>query len=141
MAPPNEIYGAPADGFVARFIGAGGVLPGRAEARGVRMGEVFLPAQAAARLQAGTEVDMFLRPEHVTLANADPGTPPGAGAVAAVVHEMTFFGSLTRIKLGLAQAAEGEIWADVPSDTAGRFTIGMPVWASWSPDSPRVLAR
>ena len=96
MAPPNEIYGAPADGFVARFIGAGGVLPGRAEARGVRMGEVFLPAQAAARLQAGTEVDMFLRPEHVTLANADPGTPPGAGAVAAVVHEMTFFGSLTR---------------------------------------------
>jgi hypothetical protein len=29
----------------------------------------------------------------------------------------------------------------VPSDAAGRFAIGMPVWASWSPDSPRVLAR
>jgi hypothetical protein len=63
------------------------------------------------------------------------------GAVSAVVQEMTFFGSLTRIKLGLARAPEGEIWADTPSDLAGRFTIGMPVWASWNPDQPRVLAR
>jgi hypothetical protein len=82
---------------------------------------------------------MFLRPEHVSLTGADTAAP--VGAVSAVVHEMTFFGSLTRIKLGLAHATEGEIWADVPSDVAGRFTIGMPVWASWNADSPRVLAR
>jgi putative spermidine/putrescine transport system ATP-binding protein len=139
MAPPHEIYGAPADGFVARFIGAGGVLPGRTEARGVRMGAIFLPAQAASRFAAGTEVDLFLRPEHVSLTSADVAAP--AGAVSSVVQEMTFFGSLTRIKLGLSQGGEGEFWADTPSDTAGRFTIGMPVWASWSPASPRVLAR
>jgi putative spermidine/putrescine transport system ATP-binding protein len=139
MAPPHEIYGAPADGFVARFIGAGGVLPGKAEAQGVRMGTIFLPAHAAARFSAGTDVDLFLRPEHVTLTSGDVAIP--VGAVSAVVKEMTFFGSLTRIKLGLAQSAEGEIWADVPSDMAGCFTIAMPVWASWSPESPRALAR
>ena len=75
----------------------------------------------------------------MTLTSGDVAIP--VGAVSAVVKEMTFFGSLTRIKLGLAQSAEGEIWADVPSDMAGRFTIAMPVWASWSPESPRVLAR
>ena len=139
MAPPHEIYGAPADGFVARFIGAGGVLAGQAEAQGVRMGAIFLPARAAARFAAGTDVDLFLRPEHVTLTGADVAIP--VGAVAATVQEMTFFGSLTRIKLGLSQAPAGEIWADVQSEVAGRFTIGMPVWASWSPESPRVLAR
>ena len=139
MAPPHEIYGAPADGFVARFIGAGGVLAGQAEAQGVRMGGIFLPARAAARFAAGTDVDLFLRPEHVTLTGADVAIP--VGAVAATVQEMTFFGSLTRIKLGLSQAPAGEIWADVQSEVAGRFTIGMPVWASWSPESPRVLAR
>jgi putative spermidine/putrescine transport system ATP-binding protein len=137
MAPPSEIYGAPADGFVARFIGAGGVLAGRTEGSGVRMGAVLLPAQAAGRFAAGTDVDLFLRPEHVTLTPADQAPPPGA--IPAVVQEMTFFGSLTRIKLSLAHAADAEIWADVPSDTANRFSIAMNVQASWNPDAPRVL--
>jgi putative spermidine/putrescine transport system ATP-binding protein len=139
MAPPNEIYGAPADGFVARFIGAGGVLPGRTEANGVRMGGVFLPAVSAGTLAQGTEVDLFLRPEHVTLTTTDMAAP--TGAISAVVQEMTFFGSLTRIKLGLSHGEPGEIWADLASDTAGRFVLGMPVWASWNAESPRVLAR
>nr|MBW4025044.1 TOBE domain-containing protein [Pseudomonadota bacterium] len=125
-------------GFVARFIGAGGVLPGRVEAGGVRMGAIFLPARSAATLAHGTEVELFLRPEHVALAPPDAVAPPGA--IAATVRELTFFGSLTRIKLALGQGTESEIWADLPSDSAGRFTLGMTVWASWSPDSPRVLA-
>jgi putative spermidine/putrescine transport system ATP-binding protein len=139
MAPPVEIYGAPADGFVARFIGAGGVLPGRTEGQGVRMDRVFLPARAAASLPQGTDVELFLRPEHVTLSDSELAAP--AGAIPATVKELTFFGSLTRLKLDLMPGAAGEIWADLPSDRAGRFALGMPVWASWSPESPRVLAR
>jgi hypothetical protein len=57
------------------------------------------------------------------------------------VDEQTFFGSLTRIKLGLHDVPQGEIWADIPSDRAGHFAPGAPVWASWLPESPRVLAR
>jgi putative spermidine/putrescine transport system ATP-binding protein len=139
MAPPHEIYGEPADGFVARFIGAGGVLPGRTEGQGVRMEQIFLPAHAAARLPHGTDVELFLRPEHVTLTESETAAP--AGAVPATVKELTFFGSLTRLKLDLVAATSGEIWADLPSDTVGRFALGMPVWASWNPESPRVLAR
>ncbi|HEX3983425.1 MAG TPA: TOBE domain-containing protein, partial [Acidisoma sp.] len=106
---------------------------------GVRMGEAFLPSLAAGRLPSGTDVELFLRPEHVLLTGRDGASP--LGAVPATVQEVTFFGSLTRMKLELSDGASGEIWADLPSDNAGRFAIGMPVWASWEPESPRVLAR
>ncbi|GAB0114539.1 ABC transporter ATP-binding protein [Acidisoma sp. C75] len=139
MAPPAEIYRAPADGFVARFIGAGGVLAGRVDGAAVRIGQIALPAQAAAAYPAGAEVELFLRPEHVTLSARHEPQP--AVAVPAIVDDVTFFGSLTRVKLGLADGAEGELWADLPSDTAGHLSLGMPVWASWAPESPRILSR
>jgi putative spermidine/putrescine transport system ATP-binding protein len=139
MAPPAEIYRTPADGFVARFIGAGGVLAGTTDGAGVRVGNAYLPAYAASHQAAGSAVELFLRPEHVTLSGRDVTAP--AGAVPATIQEVTFFGSLTRIKLGLDDGEAGEIWADLPSDHAGRFALGMPVWASWAPESPRVLAR
>lgn len=139
MAPPAEIYRTPADGFVARFIGAGGVLAGTTDGAGVRVGNAYLPAYAASHQASGSAVELFLRPEHVTLSGRDLTAP--AGAVSATIQEVTFFGSLTRIKLGLDDGDAGEIWADLPSDHAGRFALGMPVWASWAPESPRVLAR
>jgi putative spermidine/putrescine transport system ATP-binding protein len=139
MAAPAAIYREPADAFVARFIGAGGVLAGRTDGLGVRMGSLLLPATAAAALPNGTDVELFLRPEHVILHQDQAGAPNGS--VAADVRELTFYGSLTRIKLGLTQAPEGEIWADLPSAVADRFAPGTPVWASWLAESPRVLAR
>ncbi|HTI02257.1 MAG TPA: ABC transporter ATP-binding protein [Acidisoma sp.] len=139
MAPPAEIYRTPADAFVARFIGAGGVLAGRAEGPGVRVGAAYLAAHAAGGLASGTEVELFLRPEHVTLTARSEPQP--AGAVPVTIDELTFFGSLTRVKLALADGGEGELWADLPSDSAGGLTLSMPAWASWSPEAPRVLAR
>jgi len=136
IAAPATIYQEPANAFVARFIGAGGVLQGRTEGNSVRAGSILLPANAAAALPLGTDVELFLRPEHVTLHVTD-----SAGAVRADVTEQTFFGSLTRIKLGLHDVPQGEIWADIPSDRAAHFAPGAPVWASWQPESPRVLAR
>jgi putative spermidine/putrescine transport system ATP-binding protein len=136
IAAPAAIYKEPANAFVARFIGAGGVLRGRSEGQGVRAGSVLLPAEAAAALPLGTDVELFLRPEHVSLHDAQ-----AAGAVRAVVDEQVFFGSLTRIKLGLDDVPQGEIWADVPSGLAGRFVPGAVVWASWAAALPRVLAR
>jgi putative spermidine/putrescine transport system ATP-binding protein len=145
MAAPAAIYRQPADAFVARFIGAGGVLAGRTSGATVRIGEIALPSDAAAAMPSGTEVEMFLRPEHVSLHDAPEGAP--AGSVAAEVVDLTFFGSLSRIKLGLTgaptgdDAGSGEIWADLSSAAAERFVPGTKVWASWPSGAPRVLAR
>jgi hypothetical protein len=102
---------------------------------GVKVGGVVLPANAAAGMPAGTKVELFLRPEHVVL--HAPGTTNEG--LRAQVRELTFFGSLTRIKLALADTPDGEIWADIPSEGAERFAPGASVLASWLPESPRVM--
>ena len=48
VAKPATIYREPADGFVARFIGSGAVLPGVVDGA-VRAGRLTLPAHAAKR--------------------------------------------------------------------------------------------
>jgi putative spermidine/putrescine transport system ATP-binding protein len=135
MAAPAAIYREPATAFVARFIGAGGVLKGTVAGAGVKVGDVILPANAAAGMPAGTSVELFLRPEHVALHAAGAASD----GLRAQVRELIFFGSLTRVKLGLADASDGEIWADIPSDGAERFVPGAFISASWRPESPRVM--
>lgn len=135
---PAKIYHDPSDAFVARFIGAGGVFSGQAQGSGVKVGEAFLPAIAASNFHSGSEVEMFLRPEHVSL--YDDMTRPD-NALRAELREMSFLGSLTRLKMSLAGAANQEIWADVPSLSAERYALGMPVWCDWCASSPRVLSK
>ncbi len=137
VATPSQIYREPADGFVARFIGAAAVLPGVTEDGKVRVGQIVLHAEAARQHAAGKQVDLFLRPEHVRLEQLNGHMPPDG--VAADVGDTTFFGSLTRMRLTLA---DGQIiWADLPSEQAEQFKPGSRVLARWDAESPRVIPR
>jgi putative spermidine/putrescine transport system ATP-binding protein len=140
VAAPAEIYREPANGFVARFIGAAAVLPGVAENGGVRMESLMLRAHAASAHAPGSAVDLFLRPEHVHLLPHD--APQPEAGVPATVRDVTFLGSLTRVRMGLVNGAtESVVWADLASEEAERFPPGAQVWASWNLASPRVMAR
>ncbi|MDE2198784.1 MAG: ABC transporter ATP-binding protein [Rhodospirillales bacterium] len=134
IAPPSVIYREPQSAFVARFIGVGAVLSGRVEDEAVRVGDVVLPALAAAGHARESAVELFLRPEHVRLAAAQT-----AGAVAVEIGDLTFFGSLTRVRMALLGAAGQEISADLSSDDAEAILPGARLWASWNPAAPRVL--
>ena len=137
VATPAQIYREPADGFVARFIGAAAVLPGITEDGAVRVGEITLHAYAARQHAGGRAVDLFLRPEHVRLEILNGHIP--AGAVPADVGDITFFGSLTRVRLTLS-GGHG-IWADLPSEHAEQFKPGSRVLARWDASAPRVIPR
>ena len=144
VASPAAIYREPADGFVARFIGAAAVFPGTAQAGAVRVGGMDLPADAAHAHAEGSGVDLFLRPEHVRVALMNGHIP--AGSVVADVRDTTFLGSLTRVRMTLADEAAGTepahvLWADLPSDEAEDFKPGRRVLASWAAASPRVMPR
>ncbi len=140
VAPPAVIYREPADAFVARFIGAAAVFPGIAGAGVVLVGGLDLPASAAGRHAAGSGVEMFLRPEHVKVAVMNGHVPDGH--VAAEVQDMTFFGSLTRLRLSLPGGlADAQLWADLPSEQAEAFGPGSRVLVSWNEASPRVMPR
>jgi putative spermidine/putrescine transport system ATP-binding protein len=140
VASPSQIYREPADGFVARFIGAAAVLAGVTEDGAVRVGDLVLPADGARHHAGGKAVDLFLRPEHVRLEAMNGHVPPGA--VMADVGDTTFFGSLTRIRLTLPGLADGQgLWADLPSEHAEQFKAGSRVLARWDASAPRVLSR
>ena len=140
VAAPSVIYREPADGFVARFVGVGAVLPGVADGAAVRLANgAMLPAAAASHHTAGQGVELFLRPEHVRLEQINGQIPPGS--LAADVQEATFLGSLTRIRLSLLDMpGHSGLWADLPSELADSFRPGRRVTASWHAAAPRVMA-
>ena len=135
IASPATIYRQPADGFVARFIGAGAVLDGITEPGGVRVGEVLFPTDAATTVSASSRVELFLRPEHVRVAaDAGDGMKP---TVAAEVREVTFLGAQTRLRM--AVAGDNALWADMASEQAEAFKPGDAVYASWELGAPRLM--
>jgi sn-glycerol 3-phosphate transport system ATP-binding protein len=73
VAPPDEIYAAPANTFVAGFIGSPkmNLLEGTADGAVLRVGTVELPLGAAAPRAAGP-LTVGVRPEHARL---DPDGP------------------------------------------------------------------
>jgi putative spermidine/putrescine transport system ATP-binding protein len=137
VASPATIYREPADAFVASFIGAASVFAGRAAGAAIQVGALTLPARAAATFTPGQPVDLFIRPEHVRLAALTDDIPPGA--IAAIIQETTFFGSLTRLHLTLPDG--GKLWADLPSEQAETFRTGSHVAARWDATAARVMAK
>jgi putative spermidine/putrescine transport system ATP-binding protein len=100
VAPPREVYDAPADAFVAGFVGEnnrlGGIVDsvseGIARVRLEGGAEVFGRAQGVA---PGTRGLVMVRPEHV-----------GPGALAARLVEALFQGDHIRLRLALADGTE-----------------------------------
>ncbi len=95
---PTEIYDAPADPFVASFVGRASRFAAVVDAPPgtLRAGPHRLHAEAARPLLFGTPVTCFLRPEHLRLHR--PANPP-AGSLEAIVTGMEFLGPVCRITL------------------------------------------
>ena len=93
VGSPLELYNRPANKFVAAFIGSPGmnffpVKLERAEGDGAR---VALPGGGAARARLrsvaiGGEIELGVRPEHLSLLPADDPSAALRGAVAIVEH-------------------------------------------------------
>ena len=134
---PAEIYGEPANIFVARFVGAAAELRGRvrdAEAGLVELCGRAVPAARARGLAAGSEVHVLLRPETVRLG------PPGAAEalLEGVVASRVFFGALTSIRIEIDGGFS--LAAAMPSAEAGAVAQGSRVSVWWDGEAPRVLA-
>lgn len=103
LAPPAELYAAPADLRVARFVGRLSLLSGAervAEDR-VRLGDLEVPATFAPGVTAGV---LGVRPEAVHLVGeAQPG-------LQCEVKRATFLGERTEVSL---ETEHGELRADV----------------------------
>jgi putative spermidine/putrescine transport system ATP-binding protein len=100
VGAPPDIYNTPRTRFVASFVGtlnivSATVVDGAAGTLDLEGQSVTTGAPVAAA--AGTKVTVALRPEAVTF--DDPSAGDGRNRLAATVEEVSFLGSIVRVRL------------------------------------------
>jgi putative spermidine/putrescine transport system ATP-binding protein len=113
----DELYRQPRNRFVAEFIGANNILPGRVgdidgetikvELRGGNA--LWTPIRRAP--QRGETVDLAIRPQHVGLAAPGPGT---GDVLTGQVAERRFLGN--RVNYSVRLASDEILIAECPGD-------------------------
>ncbi len=160
MGGPQEIYGAPADTYVADFLGVSNLMEvdvierGPGQACKIRLGESVLSADHGGQ-DTPERAHAVIRPERVKLEPYAPtsasagtdGAAVGAGAIGgaaglnrvpAMVERLVYLGSATQVMLRLA--AGMQIQALVQND-GERLSLsqGTPVQVYLAADALRVL--
>ena len=116
VGTPGDVYRRPADSFVASFVGDVNVLAGRLTERrgntaGVLIGglHVDVPAAALVSLSVGDRLDVFIRPEYLTMA------PRGApGALPGTIAAQVFHGDHVDLHVELPGLARERVLVRVP---------------------------
>ena len=145
VGTPFEIYNFPSTAFVASFVGTLNILPGIVADAG--RGELTIggqPVKLARAFEgtAGREVRVALRPEMASL-----GTDGGENRLSGTVVDVSFLGSIVRIRVGLGGEGQGGAagqGAVVILDEFNEPTLKLPnlgetVTVSFPQDGPLVL--
>jgi putative spermidine/putrescine transport system ATP-binding protein len=146
VGTPFEIYNFPTTAFVASFVGTLNLLPGVVADAG--RGELTIAGQPVRIGQsfegsAGRQVNVALRPEMVSLG----ATGDGQNQLTGKVTDVSFLGSIVRIRVGLGHGATGAPGAGGPIVVLDEFnepTLKLPqlqdtVTISFPQDGPLLL--
>ena len=142
LAPPDELYEAPVNSFVAQFIGENNTLEG--------IVTVMDRNRCVVRLDSGDEIDakpvnvtrvgdrtkVSIRPERVEFNKAR--LQPGAHTLRARVEEFIYMGDMFRTRLSVAGNDEFIIKSrNAPDQT--RLQPGQEIEIGWLPEDCRAL--
>ena len=139
LADPRTLYDAPANRFVAGFIGENNTLPCTAVGqegglRVVRMGDGSVMRATALQL-AGGDLSLSVRPENIMLAG--DSLPPGCNLFSGTATDVFFLGDHMRLSVS---AFGGQIvTARIPVAVARSFTPGEVVHLACKPGDCRLL--
>ena len=121
--------------FTADFVGAMNRVKGVVQADGVvEAGGSRLRIPAAARMAAGTRVQLLVRPESAQ-PSALPNSQAPDDALTGKVAVQTFLGANTRLTV---ESPSGDLSVDIPSARAREFPVGSAV--ALRLDAPAVRA-
>jgi spermidine/putrescine transport system ATP-binding protein len=142
---PVQLYTAPANRFVADFLGAANFLPGRIVGRSGRGVEVAPEAAggplfaADAGLAVGTPVVLCFRAHDVRLSREQPNG--AVNAMPGTIEETLYLGQHSEI---LVRLPSGDVVQSVSAHrdlVAGRLAPGEPVYVHWSPEESLLFER
>jgi spermidine/putrescine ABC transporter ATP-binding subunit len=143
IGTPRELYEAPANAFVADFLGDSNLMAGTImQADGgnfaVRIGNGSIVHASSVRSDAkiGDNVFVLIRPEDMSL---HPATGPDADApdrLIGTVKEASYYGDVFKLDI----AVGGDVLtAKVARDRAGQFEAGRTIVLTWTANAPRLL--
>jgi putative spermidine/putrescine transport system ATP-binding protein len=138
IGTPSEIYNFPETPFVASFVGTLNQLQGTVvdpQAGTVRVGDQTLVSSFAMASQIpGQTCTVAIRPEAIQL----DASQPGKNALIANVEDVSFLGSIVRIR---TRVGEDAISFDVFNEPNKPLPLrGSSVSLSFTPDSLMILA-
>jgi spermidine/putrescine transport system ATP-binding protein len=136
---PEEIYEHPVEPFVAGFIGVSNLLPAVTENGGVRIagGGAVCDAEVPSDCAQGTEVQLSVRPEKITIDELEKGMVSVPGTVVERVYVGTSTQVIVEIAEGVHLVALEQNLARARSDD--RWEIGNKVTLGWHPEHALVL--
>ncbi|WP_075218141.1 ABC transporter ATP-binding protein [Mongoliimonas terrestris] len=143
VGTPREIYDAPANRFVADFIGESNILAGTVEAVAGGVASVRLAAggrmEAVAPDGASTgPASLLVRPEHARLAAA-AGAP--AGALVGTLADAVYFGTDTHFHVRLADGTDFTVRQQNRPAGEAAFAVGEAVAVVVEPRAARLLGE
>src|SRR5690606_21057240 len=131
LGPPESIYDAPPNEYVARFLGTANIWPGAfgTASPGALSVEIaagilpIAPQRAGSQVPStGDRVSIVARPEHLTIR---PGSlPPGlANALGGTLSARLFSGAHTEFVVRLADGTDTIVWMQDVSGL-GELVVG-----------------
>jgi iron(III) transport system ATP-binding protein len=137
IGSPQDIYFRPANAFVARFVGATNLLPGRLLAMADGRGQVEvlnrrqIQCVVPQKIDAPAAVSVSIRPESIRLAAPEPSLAAGGNCLAGRISGVTFLGATRRVDVmsdgvalqvataaDLPLPADGEVWLTFAAERA-----------------------
>ena len=133
-----EIYRQPANRFVASFVGDVNVLHGRLERIDgataiVALGSALItvPANTLAGAVPGSMIDLFVRPEDLSVAEGSAST-----ALHGIVATHIYQGSHVDLHVEVPEAASGRVHLRVPGqDAMRRWLPGTQIGIAFAKDN------
>jgi spermidine/putrescine transport system ATP-binding protein len=141
LGTPEQVYGEPADAYVADFLGVSNLMDATVEAASsgtgpcrLRVGDFLLDAEGG-ELRATGKVKLAIRPERIHL---HPHESDGPNRMPGMVERLVFVGSTTQVFLRLANGAA--LQALMRNDGEGLpYSQGTPVSVALPAGALRVL--
>jgi putative spermidine/putrescine transport system ATP-binding protein len=142
IAPVDRLYEAPANRFVAGFVGDATVLQGQFASGSSGLSELVLPS--GERLagvdvngaRAGAAVLASIRPERIDAFFSEP--PMHANMLAATVNDVIYFGDHLRLRCALPGQAQATV--KLPLSSGAQPLAGQPVWLRFPQAFLRIYA-
>jgi putative spermidine/putrescine transport system ATP-binding protein len=138
IGTPTDLYHRPTTRFVARFLGESNVFAGR-----YRGGEVYewndRKWTVGERDRGSDKQTLIVRPERLAVAATEESVPPGSNTAPAVVTDVSFYGTYSRIELTYGDDSVG--CATLPVGTAVALEPGATVIAHWRPDDQVLVSE